>query len=301
MEGFPLKNQEAMGRAVILTEERLPPSIGRSSTGAECGRIVCEKNGAYQLSGEITPSAPHSPGIVGRRAEEPGGGGPPPTETTELTLEHLASVGALMGSVIHDLRNPINVIKTSNYFLQTRLAGEDPRLLRHLELINKACAGAVAVMEDLAEYGRAYGPKCERQLIQPIVRAAVAHCRSGSGRIQCRIDEDIPPAPMDAAQMTLAIRKLLDRSIDRSPEGSPVYLTARQAPDGLEVVVEDSGPAMHEQQRVTLFEPLIGPTGVRSSNLPAALVAEIIHRHGGSVRCEDTGTEGSRVVVFIRA
>src|SRR6185369_12872889 len=49
-------------------------------------------------------------------------------------IERLSTFGQLVGSIGHELRNPLSVIETSLYILRGRI-GDDPRNLKHADRI----------------------------------------------------------------------------------------------------------------------------------------------------------------------
>ncbi|MCA1596165.1 MAG: hypothetical protein LC772_07040 [Chloroflexi bacterium] len=213
--------------------------------------------------------------------------------------QHLSSVGALVPATVHDVRNPINVIKTSVYFLQSKLAEVDPRLLRHLELINRSCQSAALVMDDLLLYARPRGAAFSSQPILPVVQRAIEALGEDAARVSFQPDGELPPVAIDPGFIALAVRKMLQAALLRSPGEGSVELFIRRAADGIDIVVEDHGAAVSEAQREAMFLPLVSDEGVRSTNLAAALITEIARIHGGSARCETLADQGNRVVFHL--
>lgn len=219
--------------------------------------------------------------------------------------QHLASVGLLVDALDHDLRNAINVIKTADFYLRTRLGEADPRLLRQLELIDNGCNSAVKLLQDLIEYAHSPAPSLNPDTPLAAVNAAVQDCGPDRSRITVKCDADLTPVPMDSQYVKLAIRKLLQRAVHGSPAGAPLRVHIRQASGAVEIVVEDGAPTLPEAQREAFALASSGAAGHRPSNLPMALISEIVKLHGGSARCEplmEGDTEGgSRMIITLYA
>ncbi|HET6382463.1 MAG TPA: HAMP domain-containing sensor histidine kinase [Armatimonadota bacterium] len=216
-------------------------------------------------------------------------------------IRHMASVGALFSALAHDIRNPINVITTSTYFVQNKLVDADPRLVRHLELIGSACKTATSVLKDFVDYAAMPPPAPALQTVIPAIRQAIAQLATGQSRLRFNPHVEEPDARIDPDFVTLAVRKLIQRALDRSPGDSEVHLGAGIAGDGVEITVEDSGPPVPRPQREAFFQPQGATAGARLNNLGLALVNEIVVAHYGRARCEDAGPDratGSRMVIW---
>lgn len=216
-------------------------------------------------------------------------------------LEHLASVGSLMPATVHDFRNPINVIKTSIYYLQNKLSEADPRLARHLDLINKACATAAQAMEDVTQYATGRPPVLSRMHPGVAIERGVQASTADAPALQSEIDPDLPEVVSSPDLLELLVKKLIQSARLRAGEVGSVLFHARSSSEGLLLVAKDGGASVSVQQSEVLFRPLVGPDGPRSTNIPTALITEITRLHAGTVTCIPGDGAGNSVQVQIPA
>ena len=82
----------------------------------------------------------------------------------QARIERLSTFGQLVGSIGHELRNPLGVIETSLYILKGRPASGDERTVKHLDRIGEQVGIANRIVSDLLDMIR------DRPLTQEPVR-----------------------------------------------------------------------------------------------------------------------------------
>ena len=68
--------------------------------------------------------------------------------------EHLATIGQLVGTVSHELRNPLATLRTSHEILKVKLADTEPALERVLARIERALERCELTITELLDYSR---------------------------------------------------------------------------------------------------------------------------------------------------
>lgn len=104
------------------------------------------------------------------------------------------------------------------------------------------------------------------------------------------------------ALVAQAVGNLLDNAIKFTPEGGRISVTLRPVAGGGDIIVEDNGPGIPEDQRaaaVQRFQRLARDSTASGSGLGLSIVAATAHLHAGRLRLEDA-TPGLRAVLEIR-
>lgn len=101
-----------------------------------------------------------------------------------------------------------------------------------------------------------------------------------------------PPGPLGAAELVTVLGNLVDNALDAcDPEDPWVEVTVADSPDELGIVVADSGPGLDsaefERAQERGFSTKAGGDAA-GRGLGLALVAQVVRRHGGSLRAERT-------------
>ena len=96
----------------------------------------------------------------------------------------------------------------------------------------------------------------------------------------------------DAVGLARAVLNLLDNAAKWSPPGGRVGVRLTQIdPLHAELVVSDFGPGIPPQERRLVFERFYRSTSARAmpgSGLGLAIVKQVVVKHGGTLRVEDT-------------
>src|SRR6185295_10023568 len=113
-------------------------------------------------------------------------------------------------------------------------------------------------------------------------------------RYDIEFDVDMIPWQVygDAAGLTRAVLNLLDNAAKWSPPNGRVGVRMTQTdPVHAELVVSDHGPGIPPHERQLVFERFFRSTAARAmpgSGLGLAIVKQVVLRHGGALRVEET-------------
>ena len=211
-------------------------------------------------------------------------------------VERLSTFGQLVGSIGHDLRNPLGVIETSLFILRGRI-GEDERARKHVDRIKEQLDLANGIITNLLDMIRNRPLAKEPVLLAEVVtRAAASVRRPAAVALDLEGVDALPPVDGDPVQLRQIVINLVENAIfAASPEGR-VVVRGRQASGEVLVDVEDTGSGVDPAVRGRLFEPLI-TTKDRGIGLGLALVKRIAERHGGGVEYSDREGGGARFTV----
>ena len=108
----------------------------------------------------------------------------------------------------------------------------------------------------------------------------------------------------DQTALAQVVRNLVDNAARHADEAMSV--TVREGGAGVELIVEDDGPGIPEDQRRRVFERFVRLDEARArdsggSGLGLAIVKEIVAAHGGSVAVSSSDLGGARFVVRLPA
>ena len=113
-------------------------------------------------------------------------------------------------------------------------------------------------------------------------------------RNDIEFDVDVIPWQVygDGGGLARAVLNLLDNAAKWSPPGGRVGVRLTQIdPVHAELVVSDHGPGIPPQERRLVFERFYRSTSARAmpgSGLGLAIVKQVVLKHGGTLRVEDT-------------
>ncbi len=206
--------------------------------------------------------------------------------------ERLATFGQLVGSIGHELRNPLGVMESSLYILRGRIDAGDPRAQKHVGRIGEQLGIANTIISDLLDMIRDKPLHAERVQLREVVEAAALQLHLPIG---LESFAQLPEVSGDASQLRQVFVNLLQNAREAGGPLGTVRLDAAAGSAQVEVGVSDDGPGVDASVRARLFEPLV-TTRQKGIGLGLALVKRIVERHGGTVAYEPRG-KGARFVV----
>ena len=214
----------------------------------------------------------------------------------QARIERLSTFGQLVGSMGHDLRNPLGVIETSLYILRQRI-GDDEKARRHADRIGEQLAVANGIISNLLDMIRDRPLRRERVRLDRVLGGAVDAVRRPEGvRIALRGLEAIPEILGDESQLRQVFVNLIENAVHAASPQGEVHVLGRPADGAVEIDIEDTGPGVDPATLRRLFEPLI-TTKERGIGLGLSLVKRIAERHGGTVRYDPPPAGGARFTV----
>jgi two-component system sensor histidine kinase HydH len=197
-------------------------------------------------------------------------------------VERLSTFGQLVGSIGHELRNPLGVMETSPFILRSRIK-DDERAVKHVGRIGEQLVIANGIITDLLDMIRDKPLSRERLALAQIVEAAAAAVkRPEQVRLQLDGLNDVPEVDGDPGQLRQVFVNLIENAVHAAGAQGQVRVQATATESHVEVTVEDSGKGIDPAIRARLFEPLI-TTKAKGIGLGLALVRRIVERHGGTI------------------
>ena len=200
----------------------------------------------------------------------------------QARIERLSTFGQLVGSIGHELRNPLGVIESSLYILKTRV-GNDERMLKHIGRIGEQLTIANNIISALLDMIRDKPLAKEAVELYPLIEEVVGTLGVPPG-VVLKIEgvDGLPHVGGDPTQLRQVIRNLLENALHAIGTCGEVRVLG-QARDGvIEIAISDNGPGVDPSVRNRLFEPLISakPGGI---GLGLSLVKRFVERHGGTI------------------
>lgn len=207
--------------------------------------------------------------------------------------ERLLTLGQIAGGVAHELRNPLNVMKTSVYYLRHARQPSAEKTREHLQRIERHIGVADSVISALSSFARLPSPNLRPTPLGPIVREALELNPVGPQvTVQTELPPDLPQVLADADQLLIVLGNLIRNASDAMPEGGPLTVRARQAAGAVWLEVIDAGTGIAPEDLQRILEPLYS-TKARGLGLGLAIVRTILEKSRAELAIETTLGAGS--------
>ena len=214
--------------------------------------------------------------------------------------ERLAAIGQVAGGVAHELRNPLNVVKTSVYYLLNAKNPSSEKKAEHLQRIEKHVVLADGVITALSSFAKLAVPNRMPFAVEQCIREAL-DTNPLPDTIQLTLDcpVSLPPALADIDQVRIVFANLIRNAGEAMPLGGQLSVAARAVDGGIETAVADTGTGIPLEQLSRVMEPLYS-TKARGLGLGLSIARAILDKNGGSLRVASEPGRGSTFTVFLQ-
>jgi signal transduction histidine kinase len=216
-------------------------------------------------------------------------------------IERLAAIGQVAGGIAHELRNPLNVIKTSIYYLLNARNASAAKTAEHLQRIERHVAVADGVITALSNFAKLPLPNLRPLAVDQCLRE-VLELNPLPENIEAvlRCPPSLPRALADGDQLRIVFANLVRNAREAMPEGGRLTLDVRLADGTVEVAVADTGVGIPPENLARITEPLYS-TKARGLGLGLAIVRAILDKNEGSLRVASEPGRGSTFTVRLLA
>jgi signal transduction histidine kinase len=216
------------------------------------------------------------------------------------TLEQLLALRTdFTNMVIHDLRNPLQVISFSTEILQKKLTEPSPPLNR----IRSQVSRLQQLIDDMlvvakSDAGVLIAHLCEIDANE-LVQLVVEDCLPAAARLEISILTKIDvqwPLFVDPSLLRRCLENLVLNAIKFSPAKGKVTIDLLQQ-QGLKIDVIDEGSGVPDSFRQSLFQPFVtleqAYPNVKQTGLGLAFCRMVAEAHGGTIAALPSEGSGS--------
>ena len=209
--------------------------------------------------------------------------------TVEISqAERLAVVGRFAGTIVHDFKNPLQVIG-----LAAELACSDHTAppMRHMaqNRIARQVERMTNMLHELIEFTKPSGQRPQLQLVNfaRYMNPLVEETRQEIAARGVKLELAGPPPEVDVRvqpqRLSRLFYNLLNNAVDEMPDGGTIHLRFVTEPRELRVEVEDTGRGIAPEIAASLFEPFATHGKAHGTGLGLTICKRIVEDHGGRI------------------
>ena len=221
------------------------------------------------------------------------------TQEQLVRQEKLAVLGQLAGSVGHELRNPLSVIKNAVYFLKLIQPEADERLAEYLGIIARETQNAEKIINDLLDFARIKSVDQEPVRIPDLIASVVERYPPPPNvHLTVTVGESLPLVLVDIRQAAQVLGNLVVNAYQAMPSGGDLTLSAVQNADEIAIMVQDTGEGISPENMQKLFEPLF-TTKIKGIGLGLSVSKKMVEANGGRIEVQSQLGIGSTFTIVL--
>ena len=213
--------------------------------------------------------------------------------------ERLAALGQLAAVIVHEVKNPLGIIKVSAGALRQRAHDDASSTL--CACIEDEVDRMDNTVRRLLELARPPEPALKPTDVGALIRQTLERLAPdlAAARIDVRCELGAAPkVNADAEWIRRALLNLFLNAREAMPSGGALSVRLKPAAELVEIEVEDSGVGMDEATRRQLFRPFF-TTRHGGTGLGLAIVKRVVEDHKGAIRVESRPGRGSRFTLTL--
>jgi signal transduction histidine kinase len=216
--------------------------------------------------------------------------------------EKLASMGRMVASIAHEIRNPLGIIRSSAEILSKKAQAEDNASSRLLKAIFDESKRLSQTVNDFLDYARPKQPKLETFDLLEIVDRVLTFLEPEINKHKVHIDRRLPdklPVQGDKDLIYRALYNLLSNSLQAMQNGqSPgsIMLTGSIEEDQVMMSIRDSGPGFDPSMMDKYLEPFY-TTKETGTGLGLSIVNNILENQNAHLHLENAPEGGALATI----
>ncbi len=215
--------------------------------------------------------------------------------------QHLATLGEMVATVSHEIRNPLGVINSTAELLLKR-EQKNPTNAQLAQIIVDEVKRLNRILTEFLDFARPQLPNPNPCRISAIIDKVLSFLKSDLEQKDIKIVKDYINDPVIKADPDLLYRAFLNiliNAIQALPTGGIIQIELKRdfKKRGVLATFTDNGPGIPEEVLEKVFNPFF-TTKEQGSGLGLPIVKKIIENHGGEVKIESEEGKGTKVILF---
>ena len=218
--------------------------------------------------------------------------------------QRLATLGKMVASVSHEIKNPLGIVRSTADILGKRLKSVAPGNEHLAEIIVEETGRLDGIVREFLDFARPQEPKMAPVSVNDIFRKILTFMEPELERkriiLETSLAQDMPQVPLDQGLMHRACLNILVNSVQAMPEGGKLTVETRyeKAAGMAMLVVADTGGGMSLEKQDHIFTPFYTDKN-RGTGLGLAIVKNIVDSHQGRISVDSKEGEGTTFTIAL--
>ncbi len=205
-----------------------------------------------------------------------------------IQAERLAVIGRFAGTIVHDFKNPLQVIGLAAELACSDATSPPMRAKAH-DRIARQVERMTNMLQELIEFTK---PTGQKPFLQPVNFATYMNPLADEIRTEIaergvKLEVATPPPAVEVRvnpqRLSRLFYNLLNNAVDEMPDGGTIFLRFATEPKELRVEIEDTGRGIAPEIAESLFQPFATHGKAHGTGLGLTICKKIAEDHGGKI------------------
>jgi HD-like signal output (HDOD) protein/signal transduction histidine kinase len=232
--------------------------------------------------------------------------------------ERLAAASAVARKVVHEVNNPLGIIKNYIKIFGLKLPGEDP-VQEELKIISEELDRVALIVGKLSDFSDIEVKQTElvdvNALLSDLVRIVHESLRRDSKiNTHLKLEPSLPTIFSEKNGLKQVFINLVKNAVEAMPQGGNLYIVTDRSPknlegqssegvgdalDSVQISIRDEGTGIPDAIRSRLFEPFVTSKRGQHAGLGLSVVYNIVKELKGTINCENAKEGGTTFSIVL--
>ncbi len=228
-----------------------------------------------------------------------------------VEAERLAAIGQTVATLSHHIKNILQGIRGGSYLIEMGLSDHDDSVVgKGWKIVEKNQNKISALVMDMLTFSKEREPDLSTANVNQVVADVIElmQVRAADFKVELvwQPAGQMPDLVFDPDGLHRAVLNVVTNAIDAADESDQaghveVRSEYHDAKSLVQIVVEDNGPGIPDDQMDQLFSPFVSSKKGRGTGLGLPVSQKILNEHGGRILVESTSGKGSRLILELPA
>jgi signal transduction histidine kinase len=222
-------------------------------------------------------------------------------EALDDLRSRFAELAALTGSLAHEIKNPLSVIRMNMDLLAEDFAQpqtpKERRALAKIEMVSRQCTRLENLLNDFLRFNKVNRLELRlgslNEQVERVLDLFQAQAEENHVEVVRFLDPDLPSILLNAETLQAALVNLVKNALEAMLDGGQLTVRTRVTRQGVALDLIDTGVGMDERTAMKMFDAFY-TTKSGGSGLGLPTARRIIEAHGGRIGVHsevDVGTQ----------
>ena len=222
-------------------------------------------------------------------------------DDNEQLMANYNELAELAGSLAHEIKNPLSVIRMNMDLLGEDFADaqnqRDRRALAKIDLVRRQCVRLENLLNEFLRFARVrkldlHAGSLNEQ-IERVLDLFEPQASEASVEMKRYLDPDLPSILLEPQPLQAAIVNLVKNALEAMPNGGQLVARTRPTRVGVAFDLIDTGCGMDDKTALHMFDAFYS-TKNDGSGLGLPLTRKIIEAHGGRIDVQSELGRGTK-------
>ncbi len=225
-------------------------------------------------------------------------------EENDRLLTQYRELAELAGSLAHEIKNPLSVIRMNMDLLAEDLAepesDRERRALQTVRVVHDQCQRLEKLLNDFLKFARLrrldLRPSNLNEQIERVLQFFRRQAEESGIQIVTMLDGDLPTVMLDPEPLQAALLNLVKNALEAMGGGGTLTVLTYPTIGGVAVDLIDTGCGMDDRTAMQMFEAFFS-TKDGGSGLGLPTARKIVEAHGGRIDVQSETGQGTKFTI----